>query len=187
MAVRHGQAGKIITRRCVLVARRAPGRSCRGILSAGTLRLACALGRSGTTIFKREGDGATPVAEMALVSAYRRAGRMARPATTLVVRTVRAGHDGWCDASTHPAYNRPVSLPFGASAESLAREDRLYDFLVVLDWNYRRRARGRGSAIFLHVARAGYPPTAGCVAVSPRDMIRLGPFLKRGAILRVER
>jgi L,D-peptidoglycan transpeptidase YkuD (ErfK/YbiS/YcfS/YnhG family) len=31
---------------------------------------------------------------------------------------------------------------------------------------------GRGSAIFLHLARPGYEPTAGCVAVS-------GPMIRR--------
>ncbi|HEX2020026.1 MAG TPA: L,D-transpeptidase family protein [Aurantimonas sp.] len=170
-----------------IVVRRAPGRPQHGIVSAGALRLRCALGRSGTTIRKREGDGATPVATMALLSAWHRAGRMSLPRTGLVVRRTRSGVDGWCDAPTHPAYNRPVRLSFPASAESLARDDRLYDFVVVLDWNFRRRGRGRGSAIFLHIARPGYPPTAGCVAVSPADMLRLSPYLSRRTRLRVER
>lgn len=171
----------------LIVVRRAPGTRQRGIVSAGILRLPCALGRTGTTIRKREGDGATPVATMALLSAWHRHGRMPLPATRLAVRRTRGGVDGWCDAPTHPAYNRPVRLPFPASAESMAREDRLYDFVVVLDWNLRRRARGQGSAIFLHIARPGYPPTAGCVAISPTDMLRLTVFLSRRTRLRVER
>ncbi|NDV87438.1 L,D-transpeptidase family protein [Aurantimonas aggregata] len=171
----------------LIVVRRAPGAPQRGILSAGNLRLACALGRAGTTIFKREGDGSTPVATIDLISAWHRPGRMRLPATRLPVRRIRSGVDGWCDAPTHAAYNRPVRLPFPASAESMARADRLYDFVVVLDWNMRRRGRGRGSAIFLHIARPGYPPTAGCVAVSPADMQRLSPFLSPGTRLRVER
>ena len=170
-----------------IVVRRAPGKPQRGILSAGAMRLACALGRSGTTIRKREGDGATPVATMALLSAWHRPGRMPLPNTRLMVRRTRDGVDGWCDAPTHAAYNRRVTLPFPASAESMARQDRLYDFVVVLDWNVRRRARGAGSAIFLHIARPGYPPTAGCVAVSPTDMLRLAPHLSARARLRVER
>ncbi|UIJ71949.1 L,D-transpeptidase [Aurantimonas sp. HBX-1] len=170
-----------------IVVRRAPGAPQRGIVSAGNLRLPCALGRSGTTVRKREGDGATPVATMALMSAWFRPGRMPLPATRLAVRRTRSGRDGWCDAPTHAAYNRPVRLPFPASAESMARDDRLYDFVVVLDWNMRRRGRGLGSAIFLHIARPGYPPTAGCVAVSPTDMLRLAPLLSTRTRLRVER
>ncbi|WP_342586518.1 L,D-transpeptidase family protein [Mangrovicella endophytica] len=149
------------------------------------LSIFCALGRSGTTIRKREGDGGTPVAAMSLLSAFRRSGRLPGLRSTLPSRMVRERVDGWCDAPTHPAYNRPVRLPFPASTESLARPDRLYDFAVVLDWNVRQRARHRGSAIFLHIARPDYAPTEGCVAVSPRDMLRLAPHLRKGATLRV--
>ena len=170
-----------------IVVRRAPGRPTLGILQAGTLRLRCALGRSSTTIFKREGDGATPVAVMPLVSAYHRPGRMARPAVRLTIRRTRSDVDAWCDAPQHAAYNRPVHLPFVASCETMARDDRLYDVAVVLDFNLRRRMRGGGSAIFLHVAKPGYPPTAGCVAVSPADMLRLSPLLSTRTRLVVRR
>lgn len=170
-----------------LIVRRAPGEQSLGILQAGTLRLRCALGKGSTTIFKREGDGATPVAVMPLVSAYHRPGRMARPAAGLPIRGTRPDRDGWCDAPNHAAYNRPVRLPFAQSHETMARADRLYDFVVVLDFNLRRRMRGGGSAIFLHVAKPGYPPTAGCIAVSPADMHRLAPLLSRRARLVVDR
>lgn len=173
-------------RRLITVRRRAGNRT-QGIVAAGPLRLRCALGRSGTSIFKREGDGATPVAALPLIGAYLRTGRMARPATTLAIRHTRADRDGWCDASGHACYNRPVRLPFGASAEHMARADRLYDFVVILDWNFRSRRRGCGSAIFLHVARSGYAPTEGCVALAPRDIQRLAPFLMQKTVLQVLR
>ena len=177
----------MVAKKSILRVRRAPGAPTQGILAAGPLRLRCTVGRTGTTIFKREGDGATPVAAMPLLAAWRRGGRMPRVAARLPVRRVRPKVDGWCDAPDHAAYNRHVRLPFPASAETLARTDRLYDFVVVLDWNLRQRARGRGSAIFLHVVSKGYEPTAGCVAVAPRDMLRLAPFLHRRARLVVER
>ena len=50
------------------------------------------------------------------------------------------------------------------------RDDHLYDIVGVLDWNISPRVRGRGSAIFLHLARPGYRPTAGCIALSRRDL-----------------
>nr|WP_245415068.1 L,D-transpeptidase family protein [Aureimonas flava] len=160
----------------------------RGILAAGPLRLRCALGRSGVSSRKREGDGATPLAAMPVVAAYLRGGPRGAPLRLpgLPVRRARA-EDGWCDAPGHPAYNRPVRLPMGASAETMRRADALYDVVVVLDWNLGRRARGLGSAIFLHVARPAYAPTEGCVAVSRRDMGRLAPFLRPGARLAVRR
>ena len=166
--------------------RRSPLDPRRGILAVRQLRMPCALGRAGTSIFKREGDGATPVAGMALLSCYVRSGRL--PGVRPVLPTIRSRPDsGWCDAPTHPAYNRPVRLPFPASCETLQRADRLYDLVVVLDWNITRRGRGRGSAIFLHIARQGFAPTEGCVAVSPTDMRRLVPFLRKGVRLTVSR
>ena len=165
-----------------ILVRRAPGRPRQGILQAGPLRLPCALGRSGTSIFKREGDGATPVAGMRLLLAYQPAGRIPGLVMALPVRRPRADL-GWCDAPTHAAYNRPVRLPFDASYETILRPDRLYDAVVVLDWNLNARARRRGSAIFLHVAKPGYAPTEGCVAIAARDFRRLAPFLKLGCRL----
>ncbi len=160
----------------------------RGILAAGPLRLSCALGRSGITSAKREGDGGTPLKRMAVLGAFVRGGRAGAPMRFPGLPARRAhADDGWCDAPAHPAYNRPVRLPLGASTETLQRQDALYDVVVVLDWNIRTRARGLGSAIFLHIARAGYRPTEGCVAVSRRDMGRLAPFLRPGARLEVRR
>ena len=166
-----------------LVVRRSPLGPSRAVLQAGSLRLPAAIGRGGMTSRKREGDGATPIAAMRLLSAWRRPGRPALR-TSLPTRFSRP-RDGWCDAPGDPAYNRPVRLPHRASAETMQRGDRLYDFVVVLDWNVRSRARGRGSAIFLHVAKPGYEPTAGCVAVSPADMRRIAPLLRPNSRLRV--
>lgn len=170
----------------LLVVRRSPRDRAKGILAAGPLRLPCAIGRSGTTIFKREGDGASPVAAMQLLAVCRRAGRLAALRPALPAKQIR-DDSGWCDAPAHAAYNREVRLPFPASAERMAREDHLYDLVVVLDWNIRERRRGRGSAIFLHIAKPGYRPTEGCVAVSPKDMLRLQSFLRKGARLAVRR
>lgn len=65
----------------------------------------------------------------------------------------------------------------------MSRADGLYDIVVVLDWNLRRRAKGRGSAIFLHIARPGFLPTEGCVAVTPSVMRALLARLRPGAVV----
>ena len=93
-------------------------------------------------------------------------------------RKRRAGHaaprtDGWCDDPGHPAYNRPVRLPINASAEALWRDDALYDIIGVLGWNDDPVVPGRGSAIFLHVARPDYAPTEGCIALALDDLRRV--------------
>ena len=78
--------------------------------------------------------------------------------------------DGWCDDPVDRNYNRLVTLPSRRSAEGLKRADQLYDLVLVLGYNDRPRVRGKGSAIFVHLARPGLSPTDGCIALSPHDL-----------------
>ena len=81
--------------------------------------------------------------------------------------------DGWCDEPSDGRYNRMVTLPYGASAERLWRDDRVYDVLCVLGHNNAPARAGAGSAIYLHVAPAGGGPTGGCIGVALADLVRL--------------
>lgn len=151
------------------------GERTRGKLVAGPLVLPCALGRSGVRRAKREGDGATPQGVLRPVAAWCRGPRPAAPLLLPWRRT--QPDDGWCDDAASPLYNRPVRLPFAPSHERLWRDDRLYDLVLVLDYNLARPRPGAGSAIFLHVAADGFAPTAGCVALRKADLLRLAPRL----------
>ena len=137
----------------------------------GGLVLRCALGKGGIRhpTEKQEGDGATPAARMALRRVLFRADWGAPPRCAVPVEPI-APDDGWCDDPAHRLYNRPVRLPFDASHEKLWREDHVYDVIGVLGWNDDPVERGRGSVIFLHLAREDYRPTEGCVALSSRDL-----------------
>ena len=117
-----------------------------------------------------------------------RADRGPKPVSHIHFTPSRAD-EGWCDAPGHGAYNAPVRLPFPASHEKLQRQDRLYDIAVVLSWNMAGsgRLRNRGSAIFMHVARTGFVPTEGCIALSERDLRRLLTVMDAGTKLRIER
>lgn len=157
----------------------------RGVLRGAGLTLPCRLGRGGVTRMKREGDGATPRGRaMALVAARYRADRVMRPSTRLPCRPIQTD-DGWCDDASDGRYNRPVALPYRPSHEVMRRDDRLYDVVVILDWNFRHRSLGRGSAIFLHQTASPSRPTAGCVALDPADLRRLLARLPRRAILTI--
>ncbi len=169
------------------VVRARPGKPSQGLLQAGPLVFACALGKGGITSRKREGDGATPLAAMRILSGYFRNDHFAAARRTrLPMAAIEAGL-GWCDAPQDRNYNRPMRLPCKASHETMRRADHLYDACLVLDWNIAPRKRGRGSAIFFHLARPGYTPTEGCVAISRRDMARLLPHLSRRTVLKVVR
>jgi L,D-peptidoglycan transpeptidase YkuD (ErfK/YbiS/YcfS/YnhG family) len=144
----------------------------RGRLSAGEVELPCALGRTGITHAKREGDGASPAGTWPLRHVLFRPDRIARPDSMLPAYALSPA-DGWCDDPADPCYNRPVQLPHEASAETLWRDDELYDLVVVLGYNDDPPAPGLGSAIFFHLATPDFGPTAGCVAVHRADMLRL--------------
>jgi L,D-peptidoglycan transpeptidase YkuD (ErfK/YbiS/YcfS/YnhG family) len=118
------------------------------------------------------------------VHIYYRPDRLRRPRSVLPVSPLCPGL-GWCDAPGDRNYNRPVRLPYLASAETLWREDGLYDLIAVLDYNISRRGHGRGSAIFVHVVRPGFLPTAGCIALKREHLLRLLAALPRKAAFAV--
>jgi L,D-peptidoglycan transpeptidase YkuD (ErfK/YbiS/YcfS/YnhG family) len=155
-----------------LTVRRRPGRPAQGWLIAGPAALPVALGRTGIKANKREGDGATPRGTFRLKRLWWRADRHARPATLLPSRRI-GPQDGWCEDPADRHYNRPVTLAPASHADRLARADDLYDFIIELDHNMRPRVAGRGSAVFIHVARARLAPTAGCVALERATLRRL--------------
>lgn len=143
-----------------------------GTLAFRGRRYRAALGRAGIRADKREGDGATPAGSFPLRRLLYRPDRLDAPPTGLPVGALEPDA-GWCDAPGDPAYNRPVRLPYPASAERLWRTDRLYDLIVVLGHNDAPVVAGRGSAVFLHLARADYGPTEGCIALALADLIEV--------------
>jgi L,D-peptidoglycan transpeptidase YkuD (ErfK/YbiS/YcfS/YnhG family) len=153
--------------------------STQGKLHLGALRIPCALGRGGRRPKGGEGDGITPTGCWTFRAVLYRPDRERRPATGLAATPV-APDFGWCDAPGDANYNRLVRLPYAASHERLWREDPLYDLLAVLGFNDGPRASGRGSAIFVHLARPGYTPTEGCIALARADMLRLLGVLRMG-------
>jgi L,D-peptidoglycan transpeptidase YkuD (ErfK/YbiS/YcfS/YnhG family) len=147
-------------------------RSLQGRLVFAGRSVGCALGRSGARTLKREGDGASPIGTWRILRVLYRRDRIQRPRTRVPLTAIMQ-HDGWCDAPDDRNYNRPVPLPYPASTEALFRADAVYDIVVILDHNIRPRRRGSGSAIFMHLARPGYTPTEGCIALSLPHMRQL--------------
>jgi L,D-peptidoglycan transpeptidase YkuD (ErfK/YbiS/YcfS/YnhG family) len=153
-------------------------RAAQGWLTVGPVRIAVALGRSGIRADKREGDGATPWGRFRPVRLWWRADRGLRPRTSLPIRRI-SRFDGWCENPADHRYNRPIRVPGDGSGDRLWRADHLYDLVVELDHNSRPRVAGRGSAIFIHVARPGLAPTAGCVALPATVLRRLLMWIGR--------
>jgi len=174
-----GPGGRRLTR--ITVVRSVHDRR-KGFLKAGAALFPCALGRSGIVVDKREGDGGTPQAKLPLRRVFYRSARLPRPASLLPIRATTP-RDAWCDDQGDRRYNRLIDRPPGEAEERLARADNLYDVIVELGWNDAPVRRGRGSAIFWHLARPGFTPTAGCVAVEGHVFAKVLPRLARRCVL----
>lgn len=155
--------------------------SSKGRLSFAGRDVRCALGRGGVTgaADKREGDGASPLGSWPMRRVLWRPDRLQRPATGIPTTGITPMM-GWCDDPMHPEYNRQVRLPFEGRHENLWREDSVYDVIVELGFNDDPVIVGRGSAIFLHVARPDYSPTEGCVACALPDLLELLKAVRPG-------
>ncbi|NDC57718.1 MAG: hypothetical protein EBZ50_02590 [Alphaproteobacteria bacterium] len=147
----------------------------------------CALGKGGVkpAAAKREGDGASPIGIWPLRRVLYRPDRLERPKTDLPVAEI-ARDDGWCDAPSDPNYNRPVKMPYPASAENLWRDDHVYDVIVILGHNDDPVVPGAGSAIFWHLARPDFRPTEGCVAVPLEAMLKALSWAQTGDVMEIK-
>ncbi len=140
-----------------------------------------AIGRGGVSANKKEGDGATPAGIFPLVSAFYRADRVSPPPRSDLPLHALSPSDAWVDDPGDRNYNSLVSLPYPAHAEPMWLDDPIYDLLVVIGYNIAPVVPGAGSAIFLHIARPDFSPTAGCIAIERAALIRLMPLLGPGS------
>lgn len=139
----------------------------------------CALGKNGVTNEKKEGDGKTPLGIFPLRRAFYRADRVSDPSTTpycygtasYLHCEVTQSNYGWVDAGNDPLYNQFVYLPYNASHEELYLSSSVYDLFAVIGYNDDPIIPYAGSAIFFHVASAGYGSTAGCISMELKDLV----------------
>jgi L,D-peptidoglycan transpeptidase YkuD (ErfK/YbiS/YcfS/YnhG family) len=161
-----------------IIIRAAAGNPSRGWLIAAGRTIPVALGRGGIMANKREGDGGTPRGTFRPRRLWFRADRHPRPQTALPIRAI-AATDAWDENPASRHYNRPITRRHASEGDRLMRDDALYDFIIEIDHNTKPRIAGRGSAVFLHLARPGFAPTAGCVAMTRPAMLQLLKRLDR--------
>jgi L,D-peptidoglycan transpeptidase YkuD (ErfK/YbiS/YcfS/YnhG family) len=138
----------------------------------GKTRFRCAVGKNGliAATQKREGDQCTPAGRWPMREVFYRADRLPQPKTPLPIRAL-AANDGWCEIPGDAKYNQLVKHPYPVAVDRLWRDDHIYDVIVTLGYNDRPAKAGMGSAIFLHVARPDFGPSAGCVTLQLNDLL----------------
>jgi L,D-peptidoglycan transpeptidase YkuD (ErfK/YbiS/YcfS/YnhG family) len=143
-----------------------------GVLRFKNLKFKCALGKSGIGKKRTEGDNITPKGSYKLLRLFYRSDRIPNFKTILKKKKINK-NIGWCDDVNNKNYNKLIKLPCNFSHEKLYRKDNVYDLVVPINYNTKKISRGKGSAIFLHVAKKNYSPTKGCIALKKKDLILL--------------
>ena len=131
----------------------------------------CSIGKNGKTSKKIEGDNKTPKGLYALGPLYYRKNRLLKLSTKLKKIEIMKNF-GWCDDVKSKFYNKPIKTNINVRHEKLYRNDKKYDLLIPIGYNFKKPKKNKGSAIFLHLT-SNYKKTQGCVAIKEKDMLIL--------------
>ena len=147
-------------------------------------KLKCSVGKSGITSFKKEGDLTTPKGIFGLDKLYYRKDRI-KLVKCKVKKKIIKKKMGWCDDSRSKKYNKEINFPFKYRAEKLYRKDNIYDLCMNIKYNFWPVVKGKGSAIFLHIADRKYKPTKGCIGLSKKDFLKILPLISKKTKIRI--
>jgi len=149
-----------------------------GYLEYKNLKFRCALGKAGIKKKKKEGDNITPEGTFKIIKVYFRPDKIKNFVTSIKKKKIKK-NIGWCDDPVSNSYNKEIKLPSRFGHEKLYRKDNLYDLILVLNYNTNPIIKNKGSAIFIHIAKKNYEPTAGCVALKKKDLVELLKKIKK--------
>ena len=138
----------------------------------GKYKLRCSIGKRGITYNKKEGDQRTPRGTFKFESIFYRKDRI-KDLRTLLKKKIIQKNMGWCDDPSSNFYNKLIKLPFKKKAEKMWLKNKVYDVLIVINYNLKPVIKGKGSAIFFHIAKKNYSPTRGCISISKKDILFL--------------
>lgn len=155
-----------------------------GHLMYKNLKYRCAIGKAGIKKKQKEGDNITPKGTFKITRVYYRSDKVKNISTSIKKIKIKKNM-GWCNDSKSPFYNREIKLPSKFSFEKLYRNDNLYDLLAVLNYNTEPTKKNKGSAIFIHIAKKRFKPTAGCIALQEKDLMNLMKVIKKNSKIKI--
>ena len=145
--------------------------------------LKCSIGRNGLKSKKEEGDKCTPKGVFSLGKLYYRADRVEKPKTIISSKIIKKNM-GWCDDVTSKFYNKEMKINKNIKHEKLYRNDHVYDYLIVINYNTKKIKPEKGSAIFLHLTKK-YKKTLGCVAVKKKDFLIILKLITKNTKIKI--
>jgi L,D-peptidoglycan transpeptidase YkuD (ErfK/YbiS/YcfS/YnhG family) len=155
-----------------------------GYLKYKNLKFRCALGKGGVKKKTMEGDNITPKGIFKIIKVYYRPDKI-KKIKTLIKKIKITKNMGWCDDPNSRFYNKLINLPTKYSHEKLYRSDNLYDLIVVLSYNTNPIIKNKGSAIFMHIAKASYTRTKGCISLKKEHLIKIISKIKKNTKIKI--
>jgi L,D-peptidoglycan transpeptidase YkuD (ErfK/YbiS/YcfS/YnhG family) len=155
-----------------------------GYLKYKNFKFRCSLGKAGIGKKKIEGDNITPKGTFKIIKIYYRSDRIKKIKSKFKLIKIKK-NIAWCDDPQSRNYNQLIKLPSKYSYENLFKKNNIYDLILVLNFNTNPIIKNRGSAIFIHVAKKNYKPTAGCIALKKNHLIKLVNNLKKNTVVKI--
>jgi len=131
--------------------------------------IAASIGKNGFALplQKVEGDGKSPsgIFKLGKLFSYE------KQTNTLLENQQTTKDDKWIDDVNSADYNKHISGSTDAkSYENLLLNNDIYKYCTVIEYNTNPVIKGKGSAIFFHLALKPTSFTAGCVAINEEYM-----------------
>jgi len=153
-------------------------------LQIDEFKFKCCIGKKGTTTQKKEGDKKTPKGTFKIENLYYRKDRKKKPLTLLKCIEIKK-YMGWCNDINFPKeYNKLFKIKKKIKHEKLYRNDYKYDFLIPIEYNFKKPTAGLGSCIFIHLTK-DYKPTAGCVAIKEKDFLIMLKLITKNSKIKI--
>ena len=141
-------------------------------------KIKCSIGKRGLTSKKKEGDSKTPKGRFKFEFLLFRKDRVKKIYSKLKKIEI-SKNMGWCDDVKSHNYNRLIKFPFNRSAEKLFLKKKIYDLILVINFNRKPIVKNKGSAIFLHLIEKKFKPTKGCIAIKKKDFVKILPLITK--------
>jgi len=157
----------------------------KNYLTYNNYKVKCALGKRGIGNKRREGDFITPRGNFKIKYILYRKDRIKR-IQSKIKKIIIKKNMGWCDDPLSKNYNKLIKIPSEYNYEKLYKKDNVYDIILVLNYNMNPVVKNKGSAIFIHVTKANYKKTEGCVAIKKVHLLKIIKELKKNIKIKIE-
>tara|TARA_B100000963_G_scaffold360312_1_gene390712 strand:- start:2201 stop:2701 length:501 start_codon:yes stop_codon:yes gene_type:complete len=156
----------------------------KNFLTYNKYKAKCAIGKRGIGNKKKEGDKITPQGLFKIKFVLYRKDRVKNLRTKLKKKNITKNMC-WCDDPNSKKYNQLIYLPSKFTHEKLFKKEKIYDIILVINYNMNPVKKNKGSAIFIHIASQNFKKTEGCVAISKFSLIKILRNIKKNTKVRI--